>query len=215
MLEPKAPMAERRSMILWALGLVVLSIAGGCGAPSAANILLRKQNQTLQSQVDNLTSQHQRDIATLAACQRSHPTVPTLPTQRLDQLFTTHDLTFGSLTGGDNPDSTKNFDTELEVFIAPVDEQGTAIKAAGSFKVEAFDLADPKHPQLGTWAFDLKQTRDLFYNRFGMYEYVLRCPWQTVPTHPDLTVRVTFDDALTGREFISQTQAKLRPPNRP
>ncbi len=105
-------------------GLLSASIfAAGCGSPSAANILLRKQNQQLQAQVDQLTAQHQRDKAALTACERSHPTEPSLPPERLDQLFTTHDLTFGKLTGGDNPDSTQRFDTELKVFIAPVDEQ--------------------------------------------------------------------------------------------
>jgi hypothetical protein len=185
-------------------------LAAGCGAPSAANIQLRKQNQDLQAKIDSLTAQHQRDTATIAACQRGHPTVATLRPERLDQLFTTHDLAFGKLTGGDNPDSTQAADTEFKVYVAPVDEQGTPIKAAGTFKVEAFDLGDPKHPLLGTWTFDLKKSRELFFDRFAMYQYVLPCPFQTLPTHEDITFRVAFDDALTGREFVSQTEGKVK-----
>ena len=37
----------------------ILALAG-CGSPNPANIQLRKQNQTLQDQVDQLTAQHQR-----------------------------------------------------------------------------------------------------------------------------------------------------------
>jgi hypothetical protein len=194
------------------LGFLILSITG-CGSPDAANILLRKQNQTLQSQVDQLTGQHQRDVATLAACEKSHPTTRMLAPDQLDELFTTHGLKISNLTGGDNPDSTKSFDTQLKVYVVPVDDEGTPIKAAGSFKVEAFDLDDPKKPLIGTWKFDLNQARRLFFSQFLLYTYVLNCPWQTVPAHANLTVRVTFKDALTDREYTEQLQVKVRPPN--
>jgi hypothetical protein len=184
----------------------------GCQGPSAANIDLRKQIQQLQSKVDQLTITHQRDEAALAACQRGHPNEPTLSPDRLAKLFTSHGLQFGRLTGGDNPDPTQPSDSRLMVYIAPTDEQGTPIKAAGVFKVEAFDLADPQKPLIGTWMFSLEQSRDLFYSRLVEYEYALPCPWQTIPQHANLTVRVTFDDALTGREFVSQMQVRIRPP---
>ena len=136
----------RGTQQLLAVGLISAFTLPGCGSPSAANIKLRKQNQQLQWQIDQLTAEHGRDAAALAACQRSHPTEPTLPPERLERLFTTHDLPLGKLTGGDNPDSTDGADSELKVYVAPVDEQGTPIKAAGSFKVEAFDLGDPAKP---------------------------------------------------------------------
>ena len=186
-------------------------LAGGCGSPDAANILLRKQNQDLQSTVDDLTAQHKRDVTTLAAAEASRPTLPTLPTDRLDKLFTTHDLQFGRLTGGDNPDTVIGPDTMVRVYIVPLDGQGTPLKAAGAFTVEAFDLGDPGHPLLGTWQFPLDQSRKLFYDQLALYTYVLPCPWQTVPPHPDLTVRVTFTDELTGRRFTKQAQVKVHP----
>ena len=197
----------------WAF-LVLLAITfSGCGAPNAANIVLRKQNQDLQKQVDDLGAQHQRDVDTLAACQRSHPTVPTLSTERLDQLVTTHGLSFGRLTGGDNPDATAASDTELKVAVVPLDADGTPIKAAGTFKVEAFDLADPAKPLVGSWIFDLNQTRSSFYSQLSLYTYVLICPLSGKLAHPDLTVHVTFADALTGREFVGQVPAKVRLPS--
>jgi outer membrane murein-binding lipoprotein Lpp len=184
----------------------------GCGAPSAVNIELRKQNQTLQAKVDQLTTQHDRDLAALAAAQRGHPTTRALDQQQLDQLFTTHGIKVGYLTGGDNPTADQTTDSQLKVYVVPTDEQGTPIKAAGSFKVQAFDLQDPKKTVLGTWSFDQTQTRDLFFSQMGLYTYVLTCPWQSVPAHADITLRITFDDALTGREFVEQAQAKVRPP---
>ena len=197
------------------LGLVVapLLALAGCNTPSAANITLRKQNQQLQQQVDDLTAQHARDAATLAADVRDRPTVPSLPQDRLDRLVTVQGLQFGKLTGGNNPDSIVGPDTQLSVYVVPIDGQGTAVKAAGAFTVEAFDLARKSGPPLvGTWHFPLARARDLFYDKCSLYTYVLPCPWQAVPPHPDLTVRVTFDDELTGRRFVAQTQAKAHPP---
>ena len=196
-----------------ALTLGLVFVAAGCNTPDAANIVLRKQNQTLQQQVDDLTAQHARDAATLAAEVRDRPTVPSLPQDRLDRLVTVQGLQFGRLTGGDNPDSVVGPDTLLKVYVVPIDGQGTAVKAAGAFTVEAFDLVRKSGPPLvGTWHFPLAQARDLFFDRFSLYTYVLPCPWQTVPPHPELTVRVTFDDELTGRQFVAQTQAKAHPP---
>ena len=191
---------------------VGLLVCAGCGSPDKANIELRKQNQTLAARVDELSANHDRDRATLAAAAASRPTVPTLPADRLDRLFTTADLQFGRLTGGDNPDTVIGPDTMLKVYVVPIDGQGTPVKSAGAFTVEAFDLDAADHPRVGLWRSPIERSRDLFVNQFSLYTYVLSCPWQTVPAHADLTVQVTFDDELTGRRFEKQTQVKVHPP---
>ena len=214
---PRAVNSPVRPLGLGAWDLIRISGFGflvsltACSTPDAANIVLRKQNQQLQSSVDDLTTQHKRDAAALTAAETARPTVPTLPADRLDRLFTVHGLEFGRLTGGDNPDTVTGPDTMLKVYVVPIDGQGTPIKAAGAFTVEAFDLGTPSHPLVGTWQFPLERSRDLFFNRFSLYTYVLECPWQTVPPHPDLTVKVTFDDELTGRHFVNQTQVQVHP----
>jgi hypothetical protein len=191
--------------------LLALAIVGGCGSPDAANIQLRKQNQQLQSSVDDLTAQHARDASALHAAEAARPTTRTLSADRLDRLVTTHDIQIGKLTGGDNPDTVIGPDTMLKVYVVPIDGQGVPFKAAGAFTVEAFDLDAASHPLVGTWHFPLEKTRDLFFNQLSLYTYVLDCPWQTIPRHPDLTVKVTFDDELTARQFTAQTQVKVHP----
>jgi hypothetical protein len=206
---------SRRLRVAAAKILFVLPLAfflAGCGSPSAANILLRKQNQSLSDQVDKLNQQHARDTEALAACQRSHPTTASLSPDRLAELFTTHGLSFGRLTGGDNPDPTQNVDSQLKIYVVPIDGDSVPIKAAGTFKVEAFDLGAPDKTLVGTWNFDLTQIRNLFYSQLSMYTYVLPCPLQKMPSHANLTIRVTFDDALTGGEFVQQTNATVRLP---
>ena len=55
--------------------------------------------------------------------------------------------------------------------------------------------------------------RRAYSDRPPRYEYVLTCPWQdVVPRHPELTVKVTFTDELTGRQFTLQQALKVNPP---
>jgi hypothetical protein len=184
---------------------LLVMITTGCNTPSKANVELRKQNAQLTSQINALRLQQDGDEATIRSLQTNQVTVPQLPQDRVDQLFTAHGLTLGKLTG----DVT---DSGFNVYAVPIDEQNTPLKAAGSFTVQAFDLADTNKPLVGSWSFDLKQTRDLFYDHFMLYTYVLPCPWQTIPRHDQLTIRATFHDELTGREFTAQKEAHVTLP---
>ena len=184
----------------------------GCsGTPNAANIELRKENQSLQSQRDELIIQHNGDLATILACEGKEGTPPALTMDRLGKLFTAHDLSIGSLTGGYQPAGSL-FDMGLQVYAVPTDEQGEPIKAAGSFKVDAYDLQEPNHPLIGQWSFGPGQTRQLFYAHLSLYTYILQLPWQTVPRHHEVTIHVTFIDELTERKLTAQRVVKVNPP---
>jgi outer membrane murein-binding lipoprotein Lpp len=201
---------SRRPLALLAAALIS-SLAVGCGSPNKANIELRKQNQALTAQVQTLTLQHAADAATIAAAQQGH-TIPTLPQDRLDQLFTVAGIQFGRLTGGARSNPDLAYDDQLQVFVVPIDQHGDSIKAAGAFEVQAFDLSAPGNPRLGTWNFPVEDAPKNFFGHALLYTYILTCPWQTPPTHPGLTIKVTFTDALTGRVFTAQRQATCTPP---
>ena len=83
---------------------ILFFLACGCAKPDKANIALRKQIQDLESQISNLRRQHEGDVATIRALQAQGTTVPTLPQERLDRLYTTHGLRIGRLTGGAKSD---------------------------------------------------------------------------------------------------------------
>src|SRR4051794_17481142 len=72
----------------------------GCGSPNVASIEVRKQNQSLRDEVDTLKRAREADAATNKSLQEKVGTVPTLPQDRLEKLFTTHGLALGRLTGG-------------------------------------------------------------------------------------------------------------------
>jgi len=197
--------------LLPALALAPLLSLASCGSPSSANIVVRKQNQDLQDKIDSLTRTHEADQAELKGLKDRIGTLPTLPDDRLARLFTTHGLSLGKLTGGADLDRDKPGDEGFKVYVTPTDDDGDTLKAAGSFVIEAFDLAS-KLPERGKWTFDTDQTRKCWNGSFLSHQYVLTCPWQSPIQHEELTVKVTFRDELTGREFHTQKVIKIKLP---
>ncbi len=187
-------------------------LAAGCGGPSKVNIELRKQNQKLSGTIDDLQLRHNADQATIRGLQAHATTVPILPEDQINELFTTAGLSFGRLTGGYHPDPNVPSDTMLKIYVVPIDGQGDEIKAAGSFHVELFDPALGATNRIGTWDFDLQATRGDWYGHALLYTYVLSCPWQTVPTHEKLQARVTFTDQLTHRVFTADREVMVEVP---
>jgi hypothetical protein len=190
---------------------LLLLTATGCGGPNTASIVVRKQNQDLQDQIATLTRAREADAATIRGLQERIGTVPTLSQERLEKLFTTHSIKLGRLTGGADLDGSKPGDEGIKVYVTPFDDDGEPLKAAGSFVIEAFDLA-AKTPELGKWTFDVNAARKAWNGAFLSHQYVLTCPWQKPPQHEELTIKVTFRDELTEREFHVQMVAKVHLP---
>src|SRR5438046_3115801 len=115
--------------------------ATGCGSPNTASIVVRKQNQDLQVPIATLTRAREADAATIRNLQAPVGTIPTLSQERLEKLFTVHGIQLGRLTGGADLDRSKPGDEGIKVYITPTDDDGEPLKAAGSFVIEAFDLA--------------------------------------------------------------------------
>jgi hypothetical protein len=191
-----------------------LLLGAGCiGRPNQANIALRKQIQGLESQVSDLKRENEASRAAIRALEASKGTVPTLPQDRLDNLFVSSGLELGRLTGGADLDRDKPGDEGIKVYAIPLDRSGDQIKAAGSFKIELFDLHKPDDNLVGRWTFSIEQARQSWYGSALLYEYILTCPWQErIPEHSELTLTVTFFDELTPRQFQVQRVIQVNPP---
>jgi len=181
----------------------LLFVLPGCKAPSKANIELRKQNQELRAKLGDLDRRHAADVAQIRAMETKTGTSPTLSQDRLARLFTVHGLEFGKLTG-------VNDEGVLKVYVVPTDDSGQKIKAAGSFVVEAFDL-ESKVELIVRREFSVDEARKCWFGQALLYEYVLPCPWNSPPQHPDVTLKVSFTDALTGRTFTAQKIVSASP----
>ena len=187
----------------------------GCGAPDKVNIQLRKDNQQLQTQVAELKAQHDADRARIEALERSSGTIPTLPQQRIDRLFSVHGITLGRLSGATDLDPRREGDEGLKIYLSPVDETGGVIKATGQVVVEAFELgssADANPRRGGRWEVTPEQLKGTWRELGPLQEFVITLTWQSPPP-PDLLVRVHFTDELTGRQYSAVKQVKVKTPS--
>lgn len=204
------------------LVLLLLS-GGGCKAlvnafyqkPNEANIELRKKNQGLEEKVADLQKQRETDQSLIQSLRQSRPTTAALPPERMANLYTTHDLKFGTLTSGYDAGPARPDESGVKVYVVPTDQDGQPLKAAGSFKVEAFDLGQPQNPLIGQWAFTTAEAKLNWYGAFMSYTYAFTLPWKAwkrLPAHPEVTIKVTFTDELTGLSFEKQMPVKVQLP---
>lgn len=173
----------------------------GCGSPSRANIVLRKENQTLREENDKLTKQHQADADRIAAMERRNGSTPILSQATVDEVFTTHKVELGRLTGAADFDVNHPGEDGIKVYLMPEDETGEVIKSTGQVVIELFDLGEAGGKLLGHWTFSAEQAKPLWRSLGPLKAFVFECPWEKRPEHNRLTLHVNFQDALTGRTF--------------
>ena len=203
-----------RRLRSFALAALIISLfSAGCGHPDQANILLRKQIQKQNAQLAQLKQQHDSDQQTIAGFERRSPTIAMLPPADLKKLWVTHGLKFGRLTGGIDLDPDKPGDEGVCAYVSPIDEDGLSIQAAGSVVIEAFDLAiKTGDNRLGRWTWNTQQAKSQWREFFLEYTYALTCPWQKIPAHPDITIRVTFTDELTHIPYTAEKAVHVKLP---
>ena len=193
----------------------IVTVLAGCGSPSKPNIALRKKNAELRDEVASLKAARESDLSAIRRLESNATTVPVLPHDRIDKLFTTHGLRLGKLTGGWDPDESKPGDEGIQVFTVPTDQAGDEIKATGTFVIDAFDLSKGGEVRLGHWEFPTEETSKRWLGSALQYGFIFELPWQTVPTGGEVTIRVTFTDELTGRVFTAQRPVKVSVPRTP
>lgn len=184
------------------------ALAGGCKAPDnslqAKVIAMQQENarladdkKALQSHIDEQNKQ----IETLRSLGGE---------KRLEKLYVVKTIQLGRFTGGVGGTDEKG-DHGVKVYLEPMDQHGSILKAAGEVKVEVYDLAAPPRENLVLERrFSIEEVAGQWFGGFGTYHYSFECDWQTPPRHDELTIRVEFTDYLTGQKFSAQTVAKIK-----
>jgi hypothetical protein len=168
----------------------------------------RDNNQELRLRVEGLEERLAQQTEQIRILQELGP-------KRLDYLFSVDRISLGRYTGSYRPRDGE-YDSGVRVYLEPIDQYGSVIKAAGEVTVELFDLAQPEgSTRLGNFRFPVEEIRQHWASGFLTYHYNFDCPWpdNAPPAHGQITVRVTFVHYLTGKSFVSQrvVDVKLSP----
>lgn len=110
------------------------------------------------------------------------------------------EIGLGIGTGGFDADG-QTGDEGLQVIIVPKDADGSAIKAAGSVQVVAYDLANDgfKRP-IGLWELTPDQLRSYWQKGFLSSGYKLQLRWHSPPTNSKVRIAVKLQ-AIGGQVF--------------
>jgi len=179
-----------------------------CGCPAAGPSQLDQlvaQRDQGREQVRQLQATNEGLQAMILDQRQQIKTLQALGDARLEKLYHVERIDLGQYTGGINTDDQAG-DDAIKVYLQPIDQYGSVIKAAGEVTVQLFDLAMPPQENLiGQYKWNVDEVAKLWSSGFLVYHYSFLCPWQHgVPKHDQITVRVEFVDYLTGKHFTAQ-----------
>lgn len=125
----------------------------------------------------------------------------------IENLVHVETIQIERLSGGFDEDG-DGLDDGIVVYLKLLDQDGEAIKAAGSVRVRLMDLSQPSERQrVGELSMDPAVLRTQWYGRFLTSHYTLHVPWKDGqrPAGTSITILVTFEDLLSGRSFEAQS----------
>jgi len=198
----------RRVVAPGLLGSLLLSLEA-CGpnyGPIARErmdriIKLEETNTLLQARLTDSQANEKSLRAQLAG---QTPRLSTLPDDRLQELLVAARIELQRSTDAAALDGSPVLNG-YRVYLRPMAEDEQPIPATGTLTVEAFDLARHDSSQrIGSWTFTPIQMKAHWYSGFGLNHFAVNCPWKEPPEHADITFKITFVDALTGRLLLDQ-----------
>jgi len=202
-----------RSELGWALIAALAATSGGCVAISDYN-RLQKDQQALQETLGRCR-QEKDDLRDVVIDQQKQiRSLRALGPKRLEKLFYVSRIELGRYTGGVDLDGDGRSYEGIKVYLRPMDQHGSVIKAAGDVKIQLYDLAaDPKANLIGEYDWNVDQLAKQWSGGFITYHYSFVCRWKSgPPKHDKVTVRVKFTDYLTGSAFSAEKQCAVKPP---
>ncbi len=195
--------------LLLATGMFIFA---GCMNGGRNQNDLKSELRQLQEQNRKLAEDNRQLQSVVATQQTQIKTLQKLGEKRMEKLFHVEQIELGKYTGGTDIDGNPGHEG-IKVYLRPLDQHGSVIKAAGEVTVQLFDLAaDPKENLIGRYHWSVEQVAKQWSSGFFTYHYSFLCPWKQSPGHDEITVRVEFTDYLTGRVFTAQKACEVKLP---
>ena len=200
--------------IIWVVILTTAAIAGCEDLQRQQQIETEKQRDAALAHAEELGKEVSELSTTVESQKKQIETLQGLGEKRLDNIFTVAAVEISRNSGGIDTDTTPGQDAVV-VFLKPLDTNGDVLKAAGDVKIQLFDLAQPQNQTLyAEFTYPAKDISQYWAGGMLSNQYTFRCrfPEGTAPAHPDINLRVTFTDYLTGQTFTAQKLLKLTLP---
>lgn len=195
--------------------MLAVGILTGCeDMQRQREINVEDQRDAAIAQADELAKQVVELSAKADSQKKQIETLQELGPKRMENVFTVEAIEIGRHSGGLDTDRKPGHDA-VAVFLKPLDKQGHVIKAAGDVKIQLFDLAQPKDQMLfAEYTYPVKDIGRHWAGGLLANQYSFRLPFPDgkIPAHPDVNLRVTFTDYLTGKTLTAQKLLKLSPP---
>ncbi|HUS48279.1 MAG TPA: hypothetical protein VM098_09170 [Phycisphaerae bacterium] len=203
-----------RTILLAGAAVALVAGAGGCILVEKAEYLkFLQQAAKSQGEIQKLKESQDGLQAVVIDQQKQIRTLQALGPKRLEKMYHVTAIQLGRYTGGIDTDAQGGHDA-IKVYLAPVDQDGSTIKAAGDVAVQLYDLAEPAGGNLiGEYKWPVDKLSGQWSGGIITYHYSFVCPWKNgPPKHDEITVRVKFVDYLTGKTFTAQKLCKVNLP---
>jgi hypothetical protein len=187
----------------------MLGLIGACdnGCQLSREVQLTEQIEDLQQEKVKLLTQIEQSETEKRKLKGQILILTDVRTDvNLEDLYTLQRVKIHKYTGFyDKDDDGKT--EKLIVYIQPIDKNGDIIKVPGAADVELWDLnKEQSQAKLGQWSVGLNELQKNWFTTLikGNYRLMFDIAEKALDFTQPLTVKVTFTDYLTGREFQEQ-----------
>ena len=167
--------ASRHLLLRFAacLALLAAMLSGGCVTQTQYQEA-RDELSSAQQKVAELQAANERLMSQIRRQDEQIISLMALGPKRLDDLFHVKSVSIGRNTSGVNTKSgstdDKSGNDAVRVYITPLDQDGSVIKAAGTVKIQLYDLAAPPNENLvGDCNYPLDEVRKQWASGFLSY----------------------------------------------
>jgi len=186
------------------IGLLLALTAGGCGLIASSKPTETISKKDLLMQIEQLRQELTAKQKQNEKLNEQLTALRGFPADRLQRLVHPVEIAFGRFTRAyDQNDD--GFDDGMIVYLLLRDIQGDKIKATGQVTIELWDLAEPQGGHLlQQWQYGLDELPQQWLSGFMTDHYKFELTWEKPPRSSNLTLKLRFKDALTGKLFEIQ-----------
>lgn len=189
------------------MGLLLLlsGIAASCQS-AAQQEALKQQREQLKQENEQLKARLAEKEQRLEQIHDQIQILQGFPADRAQYFTSVASIEFGRYTRAydDNKDAR---DDGVVVYLIPRDKSHDVIKASGDVTIELWDLEAEENSRLiHRWEFPLAELSNYWLSGPLTYHYKFQLPWPEnyTPRPSNLTLKLIFRDAFTGRRFEIQ-----------